>query len=658
MKKGILITTLLACLSLLNVNLVMAGDAKSADKPYEAEINVGGTLADDLDDKEDGAKGVSEYNSIYDKSSSVYLGGKLLYRSNSFDFDANGRFQDSDDQAYGANLSLNRIFIYKTKYNEFLHRTDHDYLRNLQAHIYRADSDGAAGKADPTVLPFACPDPNNTAFCNALPDTDSKTPGWQNARATLGAPNVYYTDHNPNANYETSYADWTNKFKLNLPNLPQLKLGFDHRYQRREGCAQSKTMSKCSGCHIESFSKSVDETTNEYSPYVDVQMGPLAVKYTYSYRQFEDDSESMHNTYSNLASAHVAPFTSNLQFDGSEGALPFSRTPDSIKSTHALKTRLDVTKNNIFTTGIVYSKTDNQSTDGSYNPLTGKYDTELQMDSVSVMAKWHTKLNKRLSFTVHGKYQDIDNDELFIDVNDNNYLPSLASGASKVPRSQYYGLEAGYWDWIRKSGYDSEIYSFGADIAYKATHSLHIKGGYDYHLEHRDNYEHHDVPEDTTKHTFKLSGDWHAKRNVKFGLGYKLMLANDAYAVTNAMSPPDGSFGSYACPSVSGTESFDRSYDPNIYSQRTKDRSNQPDLAHEFNLKLNLMPTNTFNTNFYAKYRIAENSEIEGGNWEQNLFNGGVNLVLTPSQKMTFTAGYNYFFDTYDSNYCVAIYDG
>lgn len=651
MKKGILTITLLACLSLLNVNSVIAGDAKSADKPFEAEINVGGTLADDLDDKEGGAKGVSEYNSIYDKSSSVYLGGKLLYRSNSFDFDANGRFQDSDDQEYGANLSLNRVFIFKTDYNEFLHRTDHDYLRNLQAHIFRSDSDGAAGKADPAGLPFACPDPNNSQFCNTITNA---------AQRTIGAANVYYTDHNPNANYETSYADWTNKFKLNLPSFPQLKVGFDHRYQRREGCAQSKTMSKCSACHIESYSKSVDETTNEYSPYADLQMGPLAVKYTYSYREFEDDSEKMYNTYNSLSSAHVAPFTSNLQFDGSEGALPFSRTPDSIKSTHALKTRLDVTKNNIFTTGIVYSKTDNQSTDGSYNPLTGKYDTELQMDSVSVMAKWHTKLNKRFGFTIHGKYQDIDNDELFIDVNDNNYLPSLASGPSKVPRSQYYGLEAGYWDWIRKSGYDSEIYSMGADFAYKATHSLHIKGGYDYHLEHRDNYEYHHVPEDTTKHTFKLSGDWHAKRNVKFGLGYKLLLANDAYAVHNAICPPDSSFGGvYAGPgSVTGTQGYDRSYDPNIYSVRTKDRSNQPNLAHELSLKLNWMPTNTFNTNFYAKYRNAENDEIEGGSWGQDLFNAGLNLVLTPSQKMTFTAGYNYFYDTYDSKYCVAIYDG
>jgi len=222
---------------------------------------------------------------------------------------------------------------------------------------------------------------------------------------------------------------------------------------------------------------------------------------------------------------------------------------------------------------------------------------------------------------------------------------------------KYTNEPAGIWDFTRKSGYDYDVIAAGIDTAWKVVRNITLRGAYEFHQEDRQNYEDHHVPETTDKHTVKLSGDWRVNHHMKFDLGYKLELIDDPYALEHAMCPPDDSFATYAGAGTDG-RNFYRSYAPNIYDARTGTRTNQPDTAHTFTFKGQWTPVSMLSTSMHAKYRWAKNDDVDGTEWQQDLFTGGPNLVLTPTEKMVFSAGYNYFYDKYESMYCIAIYDG
>ncbi|MGC8735837.1 MAG: GSU2204 family CXXCH-containing (seleno)protein [Dissulfurimicrobium sp.] len=601
------------------------------EKPIEGEITVGGSLNDKLKGKEQGAKGAAEYQSIYDKGSNWDLNGRFKYRGGNLDLDGSARYQDSEDQEYRGDLSLNRIILYKTDYNKFMHRLDHDKLENLEAHIFK----GAGTPGAPVGLPFSSPIPGKN------PDGTAITAG----QSIIGAAAVYYTDHGPGDDYSVTRSEWNSRIVFNIPQIPELKLGFDHRMEKRTGCVQSRTMSKCSACHIEAYSKDINELTNDFIPKLSLRLEALVIDYSYMHREFDDSGDKMYNNYNKLASAHVAPFGPKLQFDGTYGALPFDRTPESTKDSHSLKLRYDIDKKNTVMAGAVYSVSTNRGTDSSYNALLGNYGKDLDLKSGSLFAKIHSHITKKLSLTAQVRYQTLNNDNVFINVNDQRQIDAFKN----EPFSTY--------DFTRKSGYDLNLYTGGVDLTYKLSRTIAIMGGYEYRREERENNKEHNVPHDTDEHIFRLAGDWQLNNGPRFNLGYKLMLANDVYALYKAVCAPSGQFATYAGPATDNWNYY-RTYAPNIYDARTGTRSNMPNRLHEIGLKAGWSPIQILFTNLYAKYRIGNNNEVDGRDWHQNLFTGGLNLVLAPNEKMAFSAGYNYFYDKYESMYCIAVYDG
>jgi hypothetical protein len=578
---------------------------------------------------------------IADEDVSPFTKADLNYRAEGVSLDFFGRFETTDDQEYSLKGAINRVFLFETDYSEFTHRLDHDYLENLNAHIFRLAT-GTNG--DPTGLPGA-------PLVGTNPNGSVITTG-AGSQSTMGAAGVYNTDWNVADRYYANRSEWNNSMKFNIPSLPGLKIGFDHRLEKREGCKQAMTMSKCSGCHIESYSKNIDETTNDYVPKVSFQAGALSMEYSYLHREFDDDSQDMMNGYNTLAEAHLG-FAPLLQFSGAtDSSLPFNSMPDSTKDSNNMRLRYDIDAHNVITGGIVYSKIANTSTDGGVAGLfssqnLGLYGDDLELESTAMMAKWNSRLSKVLNLTVHGKYQTLRNDDVAIDVND-------AGTLGKYANEPYTSL-----DYTRLSGYDLDILSSGFDLVWKAMHGVTVSGGYEFHQEERQNYFAHEVPETTDEHTFKLKGDWRVNSQVKLGLGYKLELIDDPYALYRAVCPSDAGFATYGGSAVAaGGTDYYRTYEENIYSQRTGTRTNQPESVNELSFKANFTPMQTLATNLYSKYRYAENSDLGGSDWQQDLFNLGLNVVVTPTQKFTVTAGYDYFYDTIDSMYCVAIYDG
>ncbi len=631
---------------LILVALVLWGtNSLAEEKPFEGSVSIGGIwVMDDIDSDEDGAKG-TEYNSVLDNTGYWDLKGDFSYEQDGISFDAEGHYQFVDDQEYGAEFDLRRILRLRTDYSRFLHRLDHDELENLEAHIFSNTNPG--------------PEPGQGYFLDLNNNGVNDKSG-----ELIGSAAVNHTDLGIHDEYHIMRAEWNNEAKFSIPQLPGLTLSFAHRYEERKGLDQARTMSKCSACHIVADSKSIDENTNDYSPKVAFNGGRFAIEYSFLHRDFDDKSEDMTLVYNNLATSHINLFTNRLQFDGTTGELPYGETPDSHKDAHTVKAKFNLNRANVITAAFVYSESTNKSTDDPYDVLTGNYDDELEMDSVSVMARWHSRLNRKISLNLFGKYQTIENDDVFIDVVDRlnpDNAPkgaiSLGEGYATSPLGAEEGLKTGYWDFKRKSGYELDITTLGFDVTWRLLRGIILRGAYEFHYEDRENAEEHHVPEDTTAHTFKLSGDWRVNHQLKLRLGYKLKLVDDPYALENAVCAPDGSYGAYGGPPGSLYD-YSRSYDPRIYSQRVGTRSNQPETTHEFLLRANWMPLNALSSTIYARYKMAENDDVDGSSWEQDLYTVGLNLVFAPTDEISFMAGYDYFNDKYESMYCIAIYDG
>lgn len=574
-------------------------------KPYEIEISVGGSI-NDLDETDGGR--VAEYDSTMDKNANWILDGKVFYTLDKVAFDAYGEYLDSDDQAYGANLDLERVLILETDYLRFFHRLDHDNLNHLLASL---------------------------------------------ARSGQGA-TLYHTDFNANDNYGITRSEWKSQAKLNIPMVPGLSFTFNQRFEERKGMDQARTMSKCSACHVVGMSKDISETTNEWNPSVNYRMGPISMNYDFMYRSFNSGSDVPENLYFQAQNPGAPPgtnsdFGARLQYDYDDGSLPFSRTPDSEKWSQKIKVKADLPADNTVNLGYVYSKATNNDSDDGLSALYGNAGEELDVDYWALNGGWHWKVNKKMAFTLKGKYQDMDGDEVGVDVRD---IEDVISGTSQT-YAEFLGED---FDFTRYSAYDEEEYSLDAKFAWKILKDLKLKLGYEVEYLDRENAEWHHVVDDTTTQEFSIGSNWRPMMGLKVSADYAFTYVDDPYVFHDAMCPSWEE--AQALGFTPGTYSTESWYSRYVYDVRTKDRSNQPETVHDIKLKTSWMATGKINTNVHMHYKVAENGDVGGSDWEQDMFNGGLNVMYTPTAKLGINFGYNYFYDKYEAMFCSAFYNG
>ncbi len=632
-KLYIFLLTAIFALVSASASAVFANEDEG-EKWFSGQIKAGSTVAPQkLDKNESGAKGGAEYDSLVGKRATIYLGGNLELSKNGFDLSADGLYRDVDDQEYSGILSLKRILVYKTDYSRFLHRLDHDYMNNLEAHVFPPASTGWKNWA-------SSPDLNGI-----------------NGGKTVGSANVYHTDLAPDEMFEISRAQLKQSFMINIPQIPELKFNFHHRFEQRKGSKQAMTNSKCLACHIVSRAQGIEETTHDLSPELSLRVGTMAFNFSYLHREFDVDNEKLTNIYNGLKKKEL--FQNRLQYDRTTGELPYSRTPNSTKDSYKGKFRWDINANNTFIANYVYSNMTNRSVRGEYDILTGNYGDELELYSRIFNAKLHSRISRAFSVNFFTKYQTIDNDS--VDILKNVRRNPAAAPGGPVTLTEGYINKSGhsYFEEEEKrlSGYDSNEFQIGADVTWRLMRGLKLKAGYEFIREKRDNWDHHHVTESTKEHLFKFAGDWRATHNLRFDLDYKFEYIDDPYMLYEATCPPDGSYGAYSG-LPAGLYDVTRAYDPRIYSQRIAARSNLPSIVHEVQLKSHWHPFSMLSTGFHVKYRYANNDDVDGRDWKRNFLVTGLFGTLTPFENFVFTAGYTYLYDKYDSQYCIAIYDG
>ncbi len=628
--------------------VLLAGPSLAQEeKPYEVSVSAGASVNDYGDE----ASRAAEYESRVDKDSTWYFSGEGRVQEGDLLLRFHGTYVDGDDQDYGLEFDWARLFSLKSSYHRFYHRLDHDTLENLRAHSFiwngGADRDSTSG--------------GTTAF-------------------------VYGEDYNQNEDFGITRSEWKNELIVRLPSLPGLTLGFGYRYETRKGFDQARTLSKCSGCHVVGMTKQIAEFTNEYLPYLEARLGKWTFRYSFLYRNFSTSSDVPTHVYLNAEAPSpdggggtlnpTNPLGNRVLYDYSSGDIPFARTPDSEKWMHNVKIKWEPVESQVWSFGFVASQNKNKSSndaEGGIGVLYGDAGEELEQEYSAFMGNWHWRINRSWSLTLRAKLYDMDADDVTLFYTNSNggstYGPITQDDTPLDPATEFSV-------YTRESAYDEDGFSVWLDLAWRYSPTLKFRFGYELEYEDRKNAEAHDVTDDTTTHNFKLGATWRAMPGFKVKADYKFVYVDDpkmhyrAADPAPAIDPTPGdptdnnanlTAGTYnrsnplATPPVWSESSV---YEYLVYSRRTRDFSAEPEYVHDLSLKGDWLINAYATLAFHGRFKYAENTETDGYDWEQNLVAAGLNLTLTPWQKLGLNVGYEFFYDQYTAMMCSALYHG
>lgn len=628
--------TLVVLSTLLTCSLLWA-----EEKRFSGSMSVG-TEVNKIDDK---ATKVNEYNKESDKDFFPKIGVDLKYDNDGIYLGLSGNYNKVDNQKYGLNVDLKRYVIFEGSYGRFFHRLEKDTLSNLWAHAVNVDVSGyAVGLTVPSL----------------------------GAAGTIGAASVYNSDITTINNYGLSFRDLNDKVELHIPSLKGLTIGFSNRVQERKGYSHTTAMSHCSACHIMGADKRVDEKTTELNPYVDAKLGNLNVNYSFTKINYNNNASQSYTpdpsgSPTALPSASLLSlFYNRAQYDYKTGSIPFDLDPDSDKTKQIIKVKYDISKDTYIFLGSTLTKSTNTSTNGSYDPLNGKFGKGLELEYKAVDLKLHSKLTKNITMNLKAGYKNYDNDDVFVDVNDRTNPATAPGGAVTLVGGLIANgqVPAGFtYDFTRQSLYNRDEYNLAVDFNYRLNPVVTLLFYGDMTKISRDNAEEYEVTEDTTKYTAKIQANIKPSSSLRSKIYYKYTKIDNPFTFFKAGCTEDftrldsSSNPKYYGP-AGGMYMWDALYGPIVYDTRKAGMSIEPTAKHEIYADINKNYNSKLTANIFGKLEDSKNDDLKTYEWQKKAYKAGVNLSYLVKEKLNFYGGYNFLGEKYESILCASYYDG
>jgi hypothetical protein len=267
------------------------------------------------------------------------------------------------------------------------------------------------------------------------------------------------------------------------------------------------------------------------------------------------------------------------------------------------------------------------------------------------MLNWTANLTRDLLVSLNGRYQTIESDSAdigLIDINGDSH------------------------GWTRDSDEEREIANVRADVRYRMLRSLTLRGGYEYENEDRRS-QNFLVDGDITTHKIKTKAKWRPFSGLSVTAGYKFTFVDDPYAYENAAYPThidlgvneEGNWDGFICNPLTGQYEVGASraagkyiYGDYVYGARTHNMSAEPETEHEARLKANWSPMSMLFVSAYTRYVHGENDEALEYDYKDDLLDSGVDVTVTPMDKLSVTLGYNYMRNHMDSEFYIPYYHG
>lgn len=261
---------------------------------------------------------------------------------------------------------------------------------------------------------------------------------------------VWNTDLDPMAAYKTSYASWGARAEMQLPSLDSATLGVTYNEQDRKGHVQLMALSHCESCHVTSQSRAVDEKTRDAGADLLVTFRGGSARLGYNHRELTNGDPYALFTYDRAVHpvARTPIFDNRLLYDATEGPQKIDERPDVRKNTGTLDFSVDSLAGFALNGVGVLSTTENRFAGLEASYAGGMLALARNWDS-GVRLRWRTR------------YYALDNDEVYVDVNERKAVAGPANG--KTYRD-IFGYDP---DYTRYSALDRNVYESSLEGAYR-----------------------------------------------------------------------------------------------------------------------------------------------------------------------------------------------
>jgi len=456
-----------------------------------------------------------------------------------------------------------------------------------------------------------------------LTNIDSKMGGKMNT----------YENLDVDSDYVIAYSEHNAEMDLAIPSMPNLTFNFGYREQMRQGHRQQLSVSHCGNCHVEGVGREVDESTRDLTAGATLRAGVMTMDYQYLTRAFSDSGSTPTRFYDNAmhpvrGETWVDPetgetvnygviFNARLQFE--DETREVGLVPDVDKDSHKVRARFDLPGSASLTASAISAKVENQW-------------TGLATDSSGFHAQYTDKWGEKNKwrFNVKLRHQSIDNDDIFIDV---------------ANSEEYESRWGGSFDYLRQSSLNRDITTAGADLSYRTSSKLNIRGGLEWKSTDREYYEVAENETRTDALRFYASLNWRPMSKFRFRL-------------TGEHSDIDNPFASPLAVMESDIDDVaDRQYWQRT-AYYTGDVAAMPTSADKWRATAtwNVNTRSTLSANL--RWTDQSNDELTYTDWNRTLFQPGISYNLALNDKAVFTLGYLRIKEETDTLFSIPVMDG
>ncbi|ACN14504.1 conserved hypothetical protein [Desulforapulum autotrophicum HRM2] len=435
-----------------------------------------------------------------------------------------------------------------------------------------------------------------------------------------GAVVVNHEDFNAGKDYIIRRSEEKSDTTINLPFSPGTDIHFSYRRQRREGLRQAMTMSHCGTCHVTSNSREINEETEDYKAGFSKKFSIFTLAYDYFHREFTEHGAPPTNTYDDPTHPGGSGdiFDDRIQYG--DDTLVYDLVPSMKKNMHTAKLNALLPANTNFFASYVFSNTENK-------------DADLETDTTTATIKVTNQFFPGWRLSGHFKYQDIDNDDVFVDVTEPVSTEGLNSGYTWYlhnPTLDYNSFDP---DYIRESALSRKVTTLGFDARYQVLKKTSLIFGYERETVDRKYYA---VTEDgdteSTTDTYKLSMTTRPCRGVKLRLGYQRADTDNPFNLVNGACESD--FITDSGGAFNGTQYWERQ------NERIGDLSNQPTLAQEISGDMTWSAFRNFSVTANYRFIDKENDETDVSDWQSQSHIPSISITYVPLPKIDFNVSY------------------
>ncbi len=546
-------------------------------------------------------------------------------------YDVDASYLDEDDFGGRLDMDVKRYFRTKNSYQKFMHWLENDDLVN-----YNEDPDFnfPAGMTETSPLYVA-----------------AGTKAVMGKPTVMGANVAIARNSSWGEDLYVTREEFVSENEFLIPGAEFIKIHAKYRMEQREGYEQTRTVSKCAGCHLAADKHKIDEKTEDFQIGATAHLGLVTLDYTFLRREFDEDSNAPTNLY--LSSGGLKKKT---VLDGSDGVSDYSATPDSEKDSHIFKAQVALPMNTSVFASYVHTEIDNNDAqDNNVGDVTISDDPSFDYDAYAVRVTSAPVSFMTMSFKYH--HEDLDADDVVISYDDSTYDPQGVNSAAVDPHN--FGLhgfseEHDGWPWERESSLSRETDTYGAEFKFKVAQRTNLLVGWEREVDDVD------AEWEETADTYSVALNSRLIEHLHLRLAYSYEDIDDPFAHEHAayanptamMAWLKANVDPAGCTSAScsvkdlplpGSSKSTEYYV--MYNSRTLDLTSEPESVHKIKAHATYHITPRIVLGGHFDYNLEEvkmDVPGHGNSFDKEMFAVGADIFVAPIDNLTFTFAYNY----------------